>query len=97
MRRNAKNRIETGRGRASDVQVTVVAERQVISGDGWLQRGEDVNLPRAADFENGAAAVADVKILFRVEGQPTGDAHAFHINRSASTRRDLVNDAIVAA
>ena len=65
----------------------------MISRDGRLQRGEHVNLTRAADLEDGAAAIADIEILVRIERDAGGDAHAFHIDRAVPGRRDLVDDA----
>ena len=64
-RRDAVHRIEAGRGRPGHVQIAARPKRQVIGGDGRLQRGEDVDLALRADLENRAAAVADVQILLR--------------------------------
>jgi hypothetical protein len=78
---DAVDRIEAGRGGAGDVQISVRSESQVVGGDGRFERGEHVNLPLPADLENGAAAVADEKIVVAIESDPGGHAHAFHVGR----------------
>ena len=69
----------------------------MIGGDRGLDGGEDVNLALAADFENGAAAVADIEEALLIEGDAGGDAHAFDVHGEVSAGRDLVDHAIVAA
>src|SRR5580692_5734025 len=71
------------------------AKSQVISGNAGLQSGEDENLTVRTDLENGAAAVADIKILRAVEGHTRGNAHALGIGRHGSVRSDTVNRPIV--
>jgi len=73
------------------------AERQMIGGDGRLHGGEDVDLALPADLENGAAAVADVQKIVLIEGDASGDAHAFHIHREIARRRDLIDKSLMAA
>ena len=43
-----------------------------------LQRGKNKNLAARADFENRAAAVADIEIFRVVERNPRRDAHSFN-------------------
>src|ERR1019366_8965790 len=62
-----------------------------------LQGGEHVDLPLPADFEDGAAAVADVQVALRIEDDAGGHAHAFHVNRAVARRRHAVDIAFVAA
>src|SRR4029077_15061923 len=63
LRVNLVHTIEAGSRRPGHEQVAVGAKGKVISRDAGLQRGEDKNLPVAGDFENSAAAVADVEVL----------------------------------
>ena len=72
------------------------AERQVISGDAWLESREDEDLAVGTDLENGSAAVADIKILPAVEGNPGRDTHAFGIGGHGPVRRDPVYGSIKA-
>src|SRR5580658_3904068 len=69
----------------------------MVRGDGRLQRGENVNLARLADFEHRAAAIADVQVLFRIKGDAGGHAHPFHVDRHIAGGSGLINDAVVAA
>ena len=69
----------------------------MIGSDGWLQGRENVNLARPADFENGAAAVAHVEILFGIERDAGGHAHSFDVHRCGTRRRDLIDDTVIAA
>ena len=61
----------------------------MIGGDGRLQRGEHENLAVGADLENGAAAVADVEVVFAVEGDAGGHAHALDVDRHVAVGRRL--------
>ena len=94
---DAMNTVETGGRRSGDVEIAIRMKRQVVSGDGRLKRCKNKNLPVRADLENGAAAVADVKIPSMVEGDPRGDTHAFHPLLGAAIRRNAMNGAVVAA
>ena len=94
---NAVDAIEARGGGAGDVEVAVRTERQMVGGDGRLERGEDEDLAVGADLENGAAAVADVEVVLAVEGDAGGDAHAFHVDRHVAGGRDLVDEAVIAA
>ena len=62
---DAADAVEARSGRAGDEEFARGAERQMIGGDGRLERGEDENFAVGADLENGAAAVADEKIALR--------------------------------
>ena len=42
----------------------------MVRGDRSLQRGEHINLAALADLENGAAAIADVKIVVASKAMP---------------------------
>ncbi len=75
----------------------VGAECEMIGGHRRLQRRENVDLPRAADLENRAAAIADVQVFLGIERQARRHAHAFHINRGIAVRGDLINNSVVAA
>ena len=88
---------EARRSRPRDVKISLRPERQMISGDRRLERGENVNLARGTDFEDRAAAVADVQILLLVEGDARGNPHPLHIDRWRSVGAGLVHDAVVAA
>src|SRR5262249_40420815 len=52
--------IKAGSCRAAYVEIPVQPDCQMIGCDGRFERGEYIDLSRAADFEDGAAAVADV-------------------------------------
>ena len=82
---------------AGDVEVAVGAERQVVGGDGRLERGEDENLAVGADLEDRAAAVADIEILLAVESNSGGNPHAFDENGHVAVGRRLVHETVVAA
>ena len=84
-----------GRG-PGDVEVAVRAERQVIGGDAGLESGEDVDLAIASDLEDGAAAVADEEIFLGVEGDASGDAHAFGVGGHGAVRGDAIHRAVEA-
>src|SRR5487761_2716188 len=59
--------------------------------DGLLHGREHVNLPLPADLENRAAAVADVKMVVRVDGEPGGVHEIGNQRPHAMMRLDLVN------
>ena len=72
----------------------------MIGGDARLQHGKHEDLAVTIDLEDGAAAIADVKISDRVEGHSRRDAHAFGVgghgtvlchavHRSVITRRNI--------
>ena len=84
-------------GGAGDVEFARRAERQMIGGDGRLERGEDKNLAVRADLENRAAAIADEEVALGIEGEAGGDAHAFDPKLRAAVGRDAMDGAVVAA
>ena len=63
----------------------------------WLERGENENFAVGRDFENCAAAVADVEAAAFVEREAGGDAHAFNPLHGAAVGRDAVDGAVIAA
>src|SRR5260370_14783807 len=89
--------IEAGSRGTRHVQISVVSKGQMIGGDGGLERGEDVDLPRAADLENRPAPVADVQILFGIASDSGSRPHAFDAGRAGSHASHLVHRAVVAA
>src|ERR1700676_2432601 len=78
-------------GRAADVKFAAGVKRQVIRGDGRLQRGEHKNFALGTDLENRAAAISDKQISFWIKGQSGGDAHAFDPLLAAAVRRGAIN------
>src|SRR5690606_16749649 len=76
-------------------------EGQVVGRNRGLQSGEDEDLLVARDLEDGAgaarAAVPDVKILFRIEGQAGGDAHALDVDLHVAVGSHLVDMSFEAA
>src|SRR5207248_6293258 len=62
-----------------------------------LERGENENLAVWADFENRAAAIAYEEVLFGVEGDSRGNAHAFHPELRTAIRSDAMDCAVVTA
>src|SRR5260370_8220593 len=95
--RDAVNAIVAGSGRAGDIQIAARMKCQVIRGERRLQRGEHKNFTAGADFENRAAAIADVKIFRVIEGDACGDAHAFNPLLGAALPPDAVNAALASA
>ena len=89
--------VKAGSGGTGDVQIAFGAKGQMVRRDGRFQRGEHVNLSRAADLEHSSAAVAHIQILFFVERDAGGHTHTFHIHGHVSGGRDLVDDAVVTA
>src|ERR1051326_3137660 len=71
--------VEAGDGRAGDKQRARWSECEVIGGDARLERGKNVDLAVAGNALDGAAAVTDVEVLFSIEGQAGGYAHAFRV------------------
>src|SRR5438094_850636 len=69
-------------------------KRQVVRGDGRLQRCKNKNLAAWADLENRAAAVANVQIVVVIERDACSDAHAFDplLLRSLLRERALPGD-----
>src|SRR5262249_6707401 len=59
--------------------------------------GEDENLAVGADFENRAAAVANVKVLVAIERDPGGNAHTLHKHAHVAVGRNLVDEAVGAS
>src|ERR1700683_2982029 len=94
---NAIDGVETGSSRPGDEKFAGRAERQVIRGEGRLDGGEDKYFAVGSDFENRAAAIADVEAAAFVERKAGGDAHAFDPLHGAAVGRDEVHGAVVAA
>src|SRR5437899_4899045 len=94
---DAIDAVIAGRGGAADVEFAAWVEGEVVGGDGWLESGEDENFALRADFENGAAAVADKEIAFCIEGEAGGNAHAFDPLFAAAVVRNSIDGAVVAA
>src|SRR5665213_1637319 len=78
-------------------EFAIWAERQVIGGNGRLNRCEYEDLAVGINFENCAAAIADKKIALRVKCETCGDAHAFDPLLRAAVGRNAVNGAVMAA
>src|ERR1700677_1580509 len=94
---NAIDGVETGSSRPGDEKFAGRAERQVIRGEGSLDGGEDKYFAVGSDFENRAAAIADVEAAAFVERKASGDAHALDPLHGAAIGRDAVHGAVVAA
>src|ERR1035437_6882178 len=95
--RDAEYRVEAGGGGPGDVEIAVGTEGQVVGRDGIFLGGEDEDLAAGTDLEDGTAAVADIEIVFAIEGNSGSHAHAFHVHAHVAVGRDLVDEAIVAA
>src|SRR5208282_1392472 len=80
-----------------DVEVAVRMKCQMIRGERRLNGRKNKNLAARTDFENGSAAVADIKIFCPVKRDSCGDTHAFDPLFRATLGRNAVNRAIVAA
>ena len=78
--------VVAGGGGPGHEERAVQAEGQMIGGDAGLQRGKDKDLPVPRNLEDGAAAVAHVKIALGIEGDPGGDSHALGVNRGGALR-----------
>src|SRR5208283_2188954 len=94
---DAIDAVVTGGGGAADVEFAAGMEGEMVGGEGGFQRRKDKNLAVRADFENGAAAVADEKISLGVKGEAGGNAHALDPLLAAAVGSDAVNCAVVAA
>src|SRR4029077_19692347 len=68
------NAIKTRSGRPGHEQVAMGAKSQMVCGNAWFESCEDEDLAVGANLENGAAAVADVKIVRAVEGNTCRNA-----------------------
>src|SRR5580693_3621593 len=69
----------------------------MIGGQGRFESRENVDLALAADFEDCAAAVADVEISVGIEDHAGGDTHAFYVYGKVSGGGHLIDHAVVAA
>src|SRR5271155_4286483 len=94
---NAIDGVETGSSRPGDEKFAGRAERKVIRGEGRLDGGEDKYFAVGSDFENRAAAIADVEAAAFVERKAGGDAHALDPLHCAAVGRDAVHGAVVSA
>ena len=94
---DAVDAVKTRGRRAGDVEFVRGVERQVIGRERRFKSGEDENLAFGIDFENRAAAVADVEVAGFIEGEAGGDAHAFNPLHGAAVGGNAVNRAVVAA
>src|SRR6185437_8702986 len=56
------------------IEEIVRSECQVVGGDAGLERGEDKGIALAVNFEDGAAAVANVQIAAAIKCNSGGDA-----------------------
>src|SRR5207302_7441066 len=93
---NSVHRIKAGSGRPGHIKLAIRTEGQMVGGDARLQCAIDKNLAVAANFEDSAAAVADVKVLLAIKGDSGGNAHALGIRRHGAVGRHTVDRAIVA-
>src|SRR5262245_26950960 len=96
-RRDAINRIEARRCRASDVQIIVETKRQMVGRDTRLQRRKDKDFFAWADFENAPAAVPNVEISIVVECDTGRDAHSLGEEFSAPGPIHAVDVSVVPA
>src|SRR5882672_8407793 len=69
----------------------------MVGGNGRFERGEHIDLPVGRDLENRAAAIAYIEIVFLVEREPGGHAHAFDENRHAAVGGGLIDHAVETA
>src|ERR1017187_5248183 len=67
--------IETRSRGAGDVEISVVAEGEMIGGHARLQHGEHEDLAVTVDLEDGPAAIADIQVSGWVEGNSRRHAH----------------------
>src|SRR5215472_3847401 len=90
MRIDAVNRVEARRSGTGYIEMVIGAEGKVIRRDARLKRGVHKDLAVAPDLEDGSAAVADVKVLFAVEGNSGCDAHAFGVDAHRAVGRNPI-------
>src|SRR5579862_1301833 len=89
--------IEARSGGPGDEQLSRRTERQMVRGDGRLERRENENLSVGPDLENRAAAVAHVEAAVPIERDSGRDAHAFDPLDRAAVGRNAMDRAVVAA
>src|ERR1035438_10542461 len=95
MRINLLNGIETRSRGAGDVEISVVAEGEMIGGHARLQHGEHEDLAVTVDLEDGSAAIADIQVSDWVEGNSGCDAHAFGVRSHGTVLRHAVHRAVI--
>src|SRR5215472_1252479 len=71
-------------------------KRQMVRGDGWLERGKNKNFALRANFENRSAAVSNVQIARAIKGNARSDAHSFDPFFGAPFWGDAMNSSVVA-
>src|SRR6266403_2819433 len=76
--RDAVNAIVARGSRPGNVEIAARMKSQVVRRERRLQRGHYTNFAARANFENRAAAVANVEIFGVIERDSGGDAHAFN-------------------
>jgi hypothetical protein len=69
----------------------------VIGGDAGLKRGKDKSRALGVYLEYGAAAIADIEIAGRIEGNAGGDAESAGVQRGGAVGGEAVNSAVMAA
>src|SRR5262249_16819187 len=67
----------------------------MVSGHAGFQSGKDKKLLVAGNAPDGAGAVADIEVLFMIEGDSGGDAHAFSIGAHGPIGSNAINGAVV--
>src|SRR5258708_30687284 len=88
--------VETGSGWSGDKEMALRTEGQMVCRDTGFEGGEDEDLLIAADFKDGAAAVADVETLLAVKCDSGGDTHAFGVSGRCAIGGDAIDRAVVA-
>src|SRR6266568_2410464 len=68
----------------------------MIGGYAGFEGGKDKNLAVGCDFEDCAAAVADVEIAECVKGETSGHAHALRISSEFARSRKTIHSAVMA-
>ena len=81
---------------ACNEEISLRTERQMIRRDAHFERGKNEDLLIARDLEDGAVAVTDVQTLFAVEGDASGDSHAFGVRRHGAVLRDTIDGTVEA-
>src|SRR6202020_2108478 len=84
----------TGGGGPAHVKVLIRSPGKMVGGDGRFDGGEDEDLAVGADLEDGAAAIADVKVVLMIESQTRGHTHALHEDGHVAIGADLINHAV---